>query len=156
MNWFKAADVSGVVIHANSSGTVVASVSLGNLPSVSSFSKSGSGCINIDEANGLNLTRFLLLPCVSDYYRQRFASLTVDVTIDGTVWTMPVLTAGTSFPEENGWADSKNLAFQRMDWQSLHLGQGEHTIRFDVYGQTQLVVGQDISVSFQLVVELSA
>lgn len=149
INWFEAAEVTGVVVQTES-GIVKAIVDLGVLSSATGFSASGNASLTIAEAEGLKIAEFVMgFPYYTpedgyvyeSYLTMRFYSLSVDLTIGENVWSIPIVVDG-SYPWDQwyyGWDEYPWSYRSYAYWTEHTLPQGNYTATFTIYGKTGLL-----------------
>lgn len=149
MNQYEVARVTGVIIQSGTS-VITATVQLENISSAANFSATGYGSITVEEAEGLDITRFLVVPWDTSYWNDRFYTYTLNFTVDGDTWTIPFMVGGDL---QNslalGWSDG-----YYHPWSIYHLTQGYHSMTLTVYGKTQ-VSATDMNVDNSFYIDLS-
>jgi hypothetical protein len=176
-NWFNSASITGNIVFDQKTGVVEAKLDLGDLEPATEFSAIGNGTLVIGQTNGLNLTRFLMTPHLyypepviqREYWLSRFIDLTMNFTIDSNTFSMPIivnskLMAGNEGSTKLGWIDAiyetrdrslegANFVFYEL-WNVYHLDKGVHSIKFDIFGVTNLVT-KTLPIQISFVLELS-
>jgi len=157
-NWFEAADVTGTIVQSET-GIIKAIINLGSLQSASDFSVTENGTIVVAEAEGLNITKFIITtPAggqIDSYLPERFSFLTINLTIYNDVWSVPIVTDGQYQYGNWGSITGQLGYYYYTGWTEYYLPQGNHPIMFNVYGRTQ-IVSANLTVSITFLLELSA
>jgi hypothetical protein len=163
--WFEAAEVTGVVVETGT-GTVKAIINLGDLASAAPFSASGEGTITIEESGGLNIEKFIMgYPFYTleeeyvyeRYLTNRFHELSIDLTVEDTTVSMPIVIDGEIYYWYYEYEDWETQWTYRSypDWTPITLSQGTHTVTFTIYGTTALTT-QNLNVNMTFYFELAA
>ena len=145
-DWFKAAEITGVIVKTESS-TVEAIIDLGDLASATPFSVSGDGTITVAESGGLKIEKFVIgFPYYTPeeghvgeaYITNRFYTLGIDLTVGDITVSMPIVTDGSwdwwywEF-EEDSW-----MYMRYPEFTTITLPQGTNTATFTIFGTTAL------------------
>ncbi|MFX1283266.1 MAG: hypothetical protein ACFFB5_06405 [Promethearchaeota archaeon] len=167
-NWFNIADLTGTV-KKNEVSITKAQISLGNVASGASFETTGTTSITIPvvEKGGQNVSKFLMiLPVTSmsdaeDYLIERFASLSLNVTIIGTTYSLGIVIGGelpTTGTHDWDYEDTDFtndlIYYSYKNWDSgIFLPTGSHEIDLKAFGVTS-APSTDLTIDITFVFEL--
>lgn len=153
-DWFKAADITGVIVKTESS-TVEAIIDLGDLASATPFSVSGNGTITVAESGGLKIEKFVIgwpyaeyRYSYEEYFTDRFYSVSVDLTVGDKTVTIPIVMDG-SWQWWYGEFDEDSWTYRRYpDSLGITVPKGINTVTFTIFGTTAL---RTESLDFEMV-----
>jgi len=166
LNWYEVGDLTGT-IQKNEVVITKGHLNLGSISSGSSFEGTTTAIISIPvtEAGGLNVSKFFLIvpgflhtEC-APYLQERFTSLTLNITMGGNTYTLPVVVGGVfemfgHWDYEDYETDPYKTWFSYDDWTTIFLTTDSHNMDIKAFGVSS-APSVDLAINLSFAIELT-